>query len=113
MLTARRLAAGTALCAGLLALTAAPAWAASPYVQVTPSTVEAGRLVGIKAGCTDPVPTATVESDAFGSVTVHQQNGGLTAVVTVPPGKDDREYRVRLTCPDGKQATTTLIVIAE
>jgi hypothetical protein len=82
------------------------------FVQVTPDTVQADFLVGIDASCTDNRRAATVESDAFGRVTVRPQNGALTAAATVPAGRRPGTYRVRLTCPDRRTATTTLRVLS-
>jgi hypothetical protein len=97
--------------AGLL-LAAAPARAADTFVEVNPSTVQAGLLVGIRASCRDNSSPATVESPAFGSVTVHPQAGFLTAAALVPEGTRPDSYRVRLRCTDGRTATTRLMVIA-
>lgn len=96
--------------AGLL-LGAAPARAAGVFVQVNPSTVEAGFLVGIKASCTSNTMPATVESPAFGTVTVQPQGGELTAAAMVPAQTAPGDYRVRLNCPDGKNAATSLNVV--
>ncbi|WP_233604326.1 hypothetical protein [Micromonospora sp. HM5-17] len=102
--------AGPVVLAGVL-LGAAPARAADVFVQVNPSTVEAGFMVGIKASCRVNTQPATVESSAFGSVTVHPQAGFLTAVATVPETTRADTYRVRLSCPDGKNASTRLMVV--
>jgi hypothetical protein len=103
--------AGVVPLAGVL-LFASPAQAADTYVQVNPSTVRAGHLVGIKASCTENNAPATVESPAFGTITVQPQNGLLTAAALVPEGTDAGSYRVRLHCPDGKSASTMLNVVA-
>lgn len=92
-------------------LGAAPARAGDVFVQVNPSTVEAGFLVGIKASCTDNTLPATVESPAFGTVTVQPQGGQLTAAAMVPAQTRAGSYRVRLDCPDGRNATTNLNVV--
>lgn len=90
---------------------ALPARADDVFVEVNPSTVEAGYLVGIRASCTANSAPATVESDAFGTVTVRPQYDLLTAAATVPEGTRARSYRVRLACPDGRAATTMLHVV--
>ncbi|WP_326554216.1 hypothetical protein [Micromonospora sp. NBC_01813] len=92
-------------------LVATPAQAADVFVDLNPSTVESGYLVGIRASCTDNTAPATVESDAFGTVEVRPQFDELTAAVTVPAGTEAGSYRVRLTCPDDRSATTTLYVL--
>lgn len=93
-------------------LFAAPARAADVYVQLTPSTVEAGYLVGIRASCRSNWHPATVESEAFGSVTVHPQDGFLTGTATVPAQTRSGTYRVKLHCPEGPSASTMLTVTA-
>jgi hypothetical protein len=119
-----------------LILIAAPAQAAAPaptptptfadeavpagkFVEVNPSTVEAGFLVGIRASCTDAdddpandTEPATVDSSAFGDVTVEPQFDHLTGTATIPADTRARSYRVTLDCPglfDG--ASTTINVV--
>jgi hypothetical protein len=87
------------------------AQAANVFVEVTPTTVDAGFLVGIRASCGGGSDPATVESGAFGKVTVHPQNGFLTAAATVPIGQRAGYYTVRLSCQNGQSATTRLGVI--
>jgi hypothetical protein len=113
--TAARAAAGLAslaLAAGIVASGAGPAQAVPVFVEVNPSTVQAGSQVSIRASCNDNVNPAVVQSDAFGQVTVTPQGGFLTGMATIPPTRRPREYRVRLTCSDGATATTTLVVLA-
>ena len=88
------------------------AHAADVFVQVNPSTVQAGFMVGIRASCSENTAPATVESSAFGTVTAQPQNGLLTAAALVPEGTQARTYRVKLNCPDGRNATTMLNVVA-
>ncbi|MEV0730211.1 hypothetical protein AB0M79_17350 [Polymorphospora sp. NPDC051019] len=96
----------------LLLTPPAPAWAADVYVELNPSTVEAGYLVGIRASCRENTEPATVESDAFADkVTVEPQLDLLTAAATVPEDRSARPYRVKLTCPDGRVATAVLNVV--
>ena len=96
--------------AGVL-LGAAPAHAAYVFIELNPSTVESGYLVGIRASCTDNTAPASVESEAFGTVEARPQFDELTAAVTVPAGTEAGSYRVRLTCPDDRSASTTLYVL--
>lgn len=100
------------LSVGGVLLGAAPAHADDVFVQVNPSTVQAGFLVGIRASCSDNSSPATVDSEAFGRVTVQPQDGALTAAALVPENTRPDTYRVRLNCPDGKSASTNLIVVA-
>ncbi|MFK3984064.1 hypothetical protein ACI2K4_27305 [Micromonospora sp. NPDC050397] len=93
-------------------LTPAPALAGDVYVQVTPTTVEAGHMIGIRASCSDNTEPATVESPAFGTVTAQPQDGLLTAAALVPEGTQADRFRVRLNCPDGRNASTNLNVVA-
>ncbi|MEN3611035.1 hypothetical protein [Plantactinospora sp. ZYX-F-223] len=111
MATRRRIAILCGVPLALLLAVPAPARAADVFVQVNPSTVEAGFMVGIKASCRTNTQPATVESPAFGSVTVQPQAGFLTAVATVPETTRADTYRVRLSCPDGGTASTRLMVV--
>jgi hypothetical protein len=106
----RRVGTLLALALGGVLLGAAPARAQTVSVEVDPSTVQAGFMVGIQASCTDNTVAATVSSGAFGTVTVQPQNGILTAAATVPANTQPGPFRVNLTCPDGKTASTTLTV---
>jgi hypothetical protein len=82
------------------------------FVEVNPSTVEAGFIIGIRASCPDNTRSAQVESRAFGEVAVHPQYGFLTAAATVRSDIDAQSYRVILDCPDTLLgASTTLVVV--
>jgi hypothetical protein len=100
------------------ALRAAPAASASAgpqnadvFVQVTPSTVQAGDQVEIQASCDGNDEAATVRSDAFGRTSVSPNNGVLTGMATVPDRKTPNTYDVVLTCPNQNTASTTLTVV--
>lgn len=95
----------------LALVTAAPAHAAEVFIEVNPSSVEAGNQVGIRASCPDNNASAIVRSDAFGQVTVSPQYGFLTATIRVPADRQARTYAVRLTCSDGSEAVVNLYVI--
>ncbi|WP_406045972.1 hypothetical protein OG799_16710 [Micromonospora sp. NBC_00898] len=81
------------------------------FVEVTPSTVEPGFLVGIRASCRDNSMPATVVSDAFGRVQVQPQRGLLTASPMVKERTRPGNYRVKLECPGGQTASTMLQVV--
>ncbi|MEU4477410.1 hypothetical protein AB0F68_04955 [Micromonospora sp. NPDC023966] len=81
------------------------------FVEVTPSTVEAGFLVGIRASCRDNSVPATVVSDAFGRIQVQPQHGLLTASPMVRERTRPGNYRVKLECPTGQTASTMLQVV--
>ncbi|GAA4564276.1 hypothetical protein GCM10023176_09970 [Micromonospora coerulea] len=81
------------------------------FVEVTPSTVEPGFLVGIRASCRDNSVPATVVSDAFGRVQVQPQRGLLTASPMVKERTRPGNYRVKLDCPSGQTASTMLQVV--
>ncbi|MEH0841636.1 hypothetical protein V6U81_04465 [Micromonospora sp. CPCC 205711] len=81
------------------------------FVEVTPSTVEAGFLVGIRASCRDNSVPATVVSDAFGRIQVQPQRGELTASPMVRERTRPGNYRVKLECPNGTTASTMLQVV--
>ncbi|GIF66428.1 hypothetical protein Ais01nite_44630 [Asanoa ishikariensis] len=119
-MSGRRALATAAVAALIVVMTGAPAFAAPAptptpavadvpdglFLELTPSTVEAGYIVGIRASCTkadDEPPedndTATVESTAFDDVVVEPQFGHLTGAVTIPADTRARAYRVVLDCP--------------
>jgi hypothetical protein len=105
-------AAVAALALGLpvLFLGAAPAQAASIFVETNPSTARAGDEITLRASCTDNLAPATVAGDPIGTVTVHPQYGFLTATARIPTATKAGAYQLKLTCPDKKTATTTLHV---
>ncbi len=81
------------------------------FVEVSPSTVRPGYLVGIRASCRDNSVGATVVSDAFGAVGVQPQGGVLTAAPMVRERTRPGNYRVKLECRDGRTASTMLQVV--
>ncbi|MDQ7903821.1 hypothetical protein RB614_04720 [Phytohabitans sp. ZYX-F-186] len=81
------------------------------FVQVTPSTVQAGDQVEIQASCDGNDREATVRSDAFGRASVSPNNGLLTGTATVPDRKPPNTYDVVLTCRNQTTANTTLTVV--
>lgn len=83
----------------------------SVFVEVSPSTVQPGFLVGIRASCNDNTIPAIVWSDAFGRVQVQPQRGLLTATPMVRERTLPGNYRVKLECPGGESASTMLQVV--
>ncbi|MEU4552267.1 hypothetical protein [Micromonospora violae] len=81
------------------------------FVEVSPSTVQPGYLVGIRASCRDNSVGATVVSDAFGAIGVQPQHGVLTAAPMVRERTRPGNYRVKLECRDGETASTMLQVV--
>ena len=67
----------------------------------------------MRASCDDNLKSATVSSTVFGSVTVTPQYGFLTATKRVPSDVEPGDYRIELSCPDGKAASATLHVVAK
>jgi hypothetical protein len=96
----------------VLFLDAAPARAASTFVETNPSTVRAGDEIGLRASCTDNLTAATVTGSPFGTVTVQPRFGFLTATTRIPTTTRVGDYKVNLTCPDGSKADNTLHVVA-
>ncbi|GGO24036.1 hypothetical protein GCM10011576_45110 [Micromonospora parathelypteridis] len=88
-----------------------PAPSLDIFVEVSPSTVQPGYLVGIRASCRDNSVGATVVSDAFGAVGVQPQRGVLTAAPMVRERTRPGNYRVKLECRDGETASTMLQVV--
>jgi hypothetical protein len=108
-----RASAAFALAVAALLLGPAPAHAAAVFIEVNPSTVEAGNQVGIRASCPNNSVAATVRSDAFGQVTVKPQYGFLVVAVRVPTNRPTRTYTVQLVCPEGSTAATNLHVVGK
>jgi len=108
---AARTTVATLIAAVAVLLAAAPAQAADVFVEVNPSTVEAGNQIGIRASCPDNKVSAIVRSDAFGQVTIVPQFGFLTAAVRIPVDRRAGTYAVRLSCPEGSQASVQLHVV--
>lgn len=103
--------AGT-VAAGATVAGAGPAYAAAEWVEVKPSTVQAGFSTTVRASCGDNLNPARVTSEAFADELALPQNGLLVATVTVPPDRKPNSYLVRVTCPNGRAATTKVHVLA-
>ena len=84
---------------------------AGVWLEVNPATVTAGFQVTIRASCNDNTNPVTVKSNAFDTATVQPVNGLLQARVTVAPDTPKGSYDVRMTCPNGSRANTTLTVL--
>jgi hypothetical protein len=104
---------GLAVAAGATAVLwgATPALADGAWIEVNPSSIQAGFQIGIRASCQDNLNPATVKSDAFAQITLLPENGFLVGAVTIPENTRARAYTVKLSCPNGSSATTTLNVI--
>jgi hypothetical protein len=107
------LAASAGVVLGAAPMASGAAWAApnEVFIEVNPATIEAGERVGVRASCPNNDENATVESDAFGKVTVEPRFGFLSRSVTIPEKMDARSFTVKLTCPGGETATATLHVV--
>lgn len=81
------------------------------FIEVSPSTVEPGHLVGLRASCRDNSVGAIVVSDAFGRVAVQPQRGLLTGTAQVKDRVLPGNYRVKLECRGGESASTMLQVV--
>lgn len=108
------------------------------FVEVNPSTVQAGHRVDLRASCDRRNDRqAEVTSDAFGRVLLRPadersrtrpdqgrdgtgedgtggnraDSGFLTGAVTVPDGTRPGDYPVDLRCPNGNRASTVLTVL--
>jgi hypothetical protein len=101
---------GAAAAAAVLWL-AEPARADGAWIEINPSTIQAGYRVGIRASCEENLNQATVKSDAFGEVILAPVNGFLIGDVTIPSNKRARTYSVKLTCANESTATTSLTVV--
>ncbi|HYN96419.1 MAG TPA: hypothetical protein VES42_21470, partial [Pilimelia sp.] len=85
---------------------------ADVFVEVNPSTIEAGERVGIRASCTDNTRNAVVRADVFGRVTVHPRGDFLVATADLRDTLLADTYTVRLECPNGDRATASLHVVS-
>jgi hypothetical protein len=90
----------------------ASANSAGVWVRVSPTTVTAGNQTEIQASCGENANAATVSSSAFGSVKLQPVAGVLSTKVTIPASTPKGTFDVRLDCPTGSHATTTLTVLA-
>lgn len=95
----------------LVLLSPQPARADGAWVEVNPSSIQAGYKVGIRGSCQENLNDATAKSDAFGTVKMAPQDGFVVAAVTVPPETNPRGYAVKLSCANGSTASTTMYVI--
>lgn len=137
---------GAAAAAGTVLLVGAPARAGGAWIELSPSTVQAGEGVAIKASCDDNLkqdeakpeqgpggaaapdqgqgppdqgsdqaghrpPEAKVTSKAFGEVPLISQWGFLVGDAVVPGDTREGDYDVKLSCANGKNASTKLHVI--
>ncbi|MFV2100764.1 hypothetical protein [Micromonospora sp. LOL_024] len=92
---------------------AAPQPGPSVFVEVSPSMVEPGHLVGLRASCHDNSVGAIVVSDAFGRVAVQPQRGLLTGTAMVKDRVLPGNYRVKLECRGGETASTMMQVVRQ
>lgn len=97
---------------GAVLLGAAPAAAGDTALKLTPETVRAGEVVGIDADCKDRSAPATVESDAFATVTLKEQGNLLTAAALVPDATPAGTYPVKLNCTGTEFAMESLTVVS-
>ncbi|MEV0718754.1 hypothetical protein [Asanoa sp. NPDC050611] len=88
-----------------------PAGAEGTWIEVSPSTVQAGEQVEIKASCKERVDEAKAHSKAFGEILLVPRYGFLTGDATVPRDTRAGDYDVTLTCVKSGKAKTTLRVI--
>ncbi|GIF51084.1 hypothetical protein DFJ67_0317 [Asanoa ferruginea] len=139
---------GAAAAAGTVLIAGAPARASGAWIELSPSTVQAGEGVAIKASCDDNLkqdeakpgggsapdqasggapdqtqggkpddqaghkpPEAKVTSKAFGEVPLISQWGFLVGDAIVPSDTREGDYDVKLSCANGKNASTKLHVI--
>jgi hypothetical protein len=91
----------------------APAPAEGTWIEVSPSTVQAGEQVEIKASCKDRVDEAKAHSKAFGEVVLVPRWGFLVGDTTVPADTRAGDYEVKLTCVKSGHAETKLKVITK
>lgn len=89
----------------------APARADGAWVEVNPSSIQAGYRVGIRGSCQENLNDAVAKSEAFGEVKMAPANGFVVSAVSIPADANPRGYTVKLFCANGSTATTTMYVI--
>ncbi len=92
------------------ALAPAEPAAAATILLITPSSVEPGFPLTLSATCDDNLQSATVTSDAFGTVSLLPQGGKLRTTVTVPRNTAPGTYSATLVCSTGAVANNTFDV---
>lgn len=107
----RTAAVGVMATSATLAATA-PAYASGEWIEVKPSTVQAGFAVTVTANCGDNLTPAKISSEAFGEQLAVPRNGLLSADMTVSKDKKPGSFLVKVNCPNGRVATTKLHVLA-
>lgn len=93
------------------ACTGAAASSAGVWVEVSPASVQPGSQIAVRASCGDNSHPATVTSRVFGTVTVSPVSGVLLTQVQVPASTPTGTFDVKLICPTGSTASTTLTVL--
>jgi hypothetical protein len=88
-----------------------PARAEGTWIQVNPSTVQAGERVEIKASCAQKIDEAKAVSKAFGEVILVPQYDSLTGQASVAREVREGDYEVKLICAKSGHAETKLRVI--
>jgi hypothetical protein len=81
------------------------------FVTVSPTTVNAGSAITIRASCVDNTSTATISSPAFGSTTVQPIDGVLSTSVVIPADTKASTFEVTLVCRNGSRASATVTII--
>jgi hypothetical protein len=81
------------------------------WVQVSPANVPPGTSIQIRASCSDNSTSATVTSQAFGTVTVLPTNNVLFAEVSIPASAHPGRFDVTVTCRNGATATTSITIV--
>lgn len=107
-----RTAAVGAVAGGAVLAVTGPAYAAGEWVEVKPSTIQAGFSVTVTANCGDNLKPAKIRSEAFGEQLALPRNGLLVTEMTVPGDKRPATFTVTVTCPSGRMAATKLHVLA-
>jgi hypothetical protein len=109
--TAGRSAAALGIAAMACLVLPAPAYADGAWVEVNPSSIQAGYRVGIRGSCQENLNDTVAKSKAFGEVKMAPEHGFVVAAVTIPSGTRAGDYEVKLSCANGSTATTTMYVL--
>ena len=104
--------------AGVVMLTAAPAFASSPAIEVNPSTATPGAIVTFSVTCGSSASSATLFGTTLGlSEQIPMQPsataGEFASAVDLPASIRPGTYKPSIDCSNGLAGTATLVVTSE
>jgi hypothetical protein len=79
------------------------------YLEVIPSTVQAGKSISLRANCIDNLQKATVHAALFKTVTLKYNGPILTGNAAIPATTQPGDYQLTLDCEDKTGAATKVL----